>query len=143
MKKKMGRPILKIDKKEFEKLCGLHCTKMEIADWFSCSEDTIERWCKREYTETFAAVIKKKSSKGKVSLRRMMYEKAQGGNVTMMIWLSKQHLGMKDKVEQTGIDGQSLAPKVIINIPDNGRDKSAFLPTRPLVIPTLNDGRNK
>ena len=38
---------------------------------------------------------------GKISLRRAQFEKALGGNVAMQIWLGKQHLDQKDKIEQT------------------------------------------
>ena len=51
---KMGRPQIEIDKAQFEKLCGLLCTEAEIASWFRCSVDTLERWTKRTYGETFA-----------------------------------------------------------------------------------------
>ena len=95
-----GRPRVQIDQEEFEKLCALHCTCIEIAEWFNCSVDTIERWCKRTYEENFAEVFKKKSSKGKISLRRKMFETAMGGNVTMQIFLSKNVLGYADKIEQ-------------------------------------------
>jgi hypothetical protein len=30
-----------------------------------------------------------------------MFELANNGNTTMLIWLAKNHLGMSDKVEQT------------------------------------------
>ena len=50
-----GRPTIKIDKDNFEKLCGLQCTLVEIAGFFNCSEDTIQRWCRRTYKMTFAA----------------------------------------------------------------------------------------
>lgn len=94
---KMGRPEIKIDKEEFEKLCGLHATLIEMAGWFDCSEDTIENWCKKNYDgATFSDVFKKKSGKGKVSLRRKQFEAAIKGNVTMLIWLGKQQLGQRD-----------------------------------------------
>ena len=38
---------------------------------------------------------------GKISLRRAQFEKALGGNVAMQIWLGKQHLDQRDKIEQT------------------------------------------
>ena len=97
---KTGRPPIQINQNEFEKLCAINCTLEEIAGWFKCSPDTIERWSKKTYGVTFAEVYKKNSSQGKISLRRKMFETAIGGNVTMMIWLSKQHLGMSDKVEE-------------------------------------------
>ena len=33
--------------------------------------------------------------------RKAQFEKALGGSVPMMIWLGKQHLDQKDKIEQT------------------------------------------
>ena len=49
----MARPRIKIDQASFEKLCSLQCTLAEIAVFFGCSEDTIERWCKRIYHSGF------------------------------------------------------------------------------------------
>lgn len=98
---KMGRPKKEIDQSEFEKLCVLQCTKADIANWFECSEDTIERWVKRTYGETFAVVFAQKREKGKVSLRRLQWKSAEAGNVTMQIFLGKQYLGQKD---QQGIE---------------------------------------
>ena len=43
--------------------------------------------------------LKKGRDQGKTSLRRMQWEKAQSGNTTMLIWLGKQMLGQKDKLE--------------------------------------------
>lgn len=94
--KQRGRPKIEIDKNEFEKLCALQCTLTEIAEWFKCSEDTIERWCKRTYSETFADTYKKKSAKGKISLRRKQFEVANAGNVSMLIWLGRNWLDQKD-----------------------------------------------
>lgn len=95
---KMGRPLTNIDKKQFEKLCTLQCTKEEIAGFFECSEDTIEKFCKREYGETFTAVFKQKRQTGKISLRRSQWRLAEK-NVSMAIWLGKQYLGQKEQQE--------------------------------------------
>ena len=61
-----GRPRKDIDKTNFEKLCGLFCTLDEIAGFFDCSEDTIERWCKREYKQSFAEISAKKRGLGQM-----------------------------------------------------------------------------
>lgn len=98
MGKEMGRPKIEINKEEFEKLCALHCTKVDIADWFGCSDDTIERWCKRTYNETFAVTLKNKSVKGRVSLRRTQFRLAEK-SPAMAIWLGKQYLGQRDEQE--------------------------------------------
>lgn len=94
----MARPRIEIDKEQFEKLCAMHCTLSEIAGWFKCSEDTIERWCKREYSESFAEVYKKQSAQGNISLRRLQFKQAEK-STAMAIWLGKQWLGQTDKVE--------------------------------------------
>lgn len=95
--KKMGRPQIEISKSEFEKLCGLQCTKEEIADFFECSDDTIERWCNRTYGETFAVVFRQKRSKGKISLRRKQWRLADK-STPMAIFLGKNYLGQTDNV---------------------------------------------
>jgi hypothetical protein len=107
----MGRPIIEIDWVQFEKLCAIFCTLEEIASWFDCSADTIERACKRHYNETFAEIYKKKMSKGKVSLRRKQFEMAMAGNTTMAIWLGKQYLGQKDKIDFSEDDGFEFTDK--------------------------------
>ena len=100
-----GRPKKEIDKKIFENLCGLQCTLEEIAGVFDCSVDTIERWCKREYKETFAEVYKKHSAKGKTSLRRIQFKLAEK-SAAMAIFLGKNYLGQKDSIIET--DEQTL-----------------------------------
>ena len=100
-----GRPQKEIDKKIFENLCGLQCTLEEIAGVFDCSADTIERWCKREYGETFAETYKKHSAKGKMSLRRIQFKLAEK-SAAMAIFLGKNYLGQKDNIIET--DEQTL-----------------------------------
>lgn len=100
-----GRPQKEIDKKIFENLCGLQCTLEEIAGVFDCSVDTIERWCKREYKQTFAEVYKKHSAKGKTSLRRTQFKLAEK-SAAMAIFLGKNYLGQKDNIIET--DEQTL-----------------------------------
>lgn len=94
---RMGRPIKEIDKEAFEKLCAIMCTQVDIAGFFDVSVDTIERFCQRTYKATFAEIYKSKSAFGKVSLRRKQYEVAMSGNVPLLIWLGKQHLGQTEK----------------------------------------------
>ena len=103
-KKKTGRPKLLIDWDELDRLCDMQCTLFEISNWFKCSEDTIERRCKEEKRLTFADYFKKMSAGGKISLRRAQFKAATGGSVAMLIWLGKQYLGQKDKIEKTADD---------------------------------------
>ena len=93
-----GRPRKHIDKKQFQSLCAMFCTLEEIAGFFDCSEDTVERWCKREFDANFADVYKQFSAKGKISLRRHQMKMAEK-NVAMAIFLGKNYLGQKDAQE--------------------------------------------
>lgn len=102
--KRMGRPIKPIDQKQFESLCGLQCTEVEIAAFFDCSPDTIERWCAKTYEKTFADVFGEKREIGKISLRRAQFALAQK-NAAMAIFLGRNYLGQKNE----DYDGAKLA----------------------------------
>ena len=93
---KMGRPRKNINDDQFKKLCALQCTLKEIAAFFDVSEDTIQRWCKREHGQTFAVLYDKYRQTGFISLRRAQFELAQK-SASMAIFLGKQYLGQKDE----------------------------------------------
>ena len=120
---KAGRPRKEIDKRDFEKLCMLQCTRAEICSWFNVSEPTLIDWCKRTYDgKDFLTVFNQKREGGKISLRRMQWQLAEK-SPAMAIFLGKNLLGQTDKVEQTQtING--AVPTVQVYIPDNGRDKN-------------------
>ena len=99
---KTGRPKIKIDWAEFDKLCTMQCSLREIAGWFDVSEDTIERRVVETFGITFAEQYDKKRARGKIALRRKQYDVAMSGSVPMLIFLGKQYLGQSDKVEQVG-----------------------------------------
>lgn len=115
----MARPLIEIDKKQFENLCGLQCTREEICSFFDISEKTLEAWCKRTYKQSFSLVFKQKRGKGKISLRRSQFRLAEK-NANMAIWLGKQYLDQKDEVKVEAQGGVT----VINDIPreDYGTD---------------------
>lgn len=92
----MARPLKEIDKKQFENLCGLQCTKEEICSFFEVTDKTLERWCKRTYKAGFSEVFRQKRGKGKISLRRAQFRLAEK-NANMAIFLGKQYLGQRDQ----------------------------------------------
>ena len=98
-----GRPRIEIDQQDFESLLAIQCTLEEIAAFFEhklgkCSTDTIERWCKRTYRQSFADISAKMKSIGKISLRRAGWQLAQK-NPAVHIFYCKNYLGMTDKIE--------------------------------------------
>ena len=81
-----------IDPIEVEKLAAMACTADEIAAFFDCSQDTIER--------NFADALKKGRAKGRMSMKRSLFQKVQAGDLGAMVWWGKNFAGMSDKVEQ-------------------------------------------
>lgn len=102
MGKKMGRPEIPIDKKDFETLCGMMCTKEEICGFLKVSDSTLSRWVGRTYPKngrknaTFEDVYKKLSGSGKISLRRNLFKLSEH-NAAAAIFLAKNLLGMSDQ----------------------------------------------
>ena len=91
----MARPKIKVDEKQIETAASIGCTQDEIAVLVGCSVRTIQT-----RTDLHDA-YERGMAKMRTSLRRMQWKKACEGNVTMMIWLGKQVLGQKDRVEET------------------------------------------
>ena len=107
----MGRPQVKIDVQQFENLCGLQCTQEEIASFFRCSPDTIDRFCKREFNQRFAEVFKEKRGLGCISLRRAQWRLAEK-SPAMAIWLGKQYLNQRDNNVITFAPDNNLADAI-------------------------------
>lgn len=97
----MGRPKIQIDIEQFESLMRLHPTIEDAANFFNCSHDVIERFVKDKFSDTFASFREKRAVHTRMSIKRKMIEKALSGDNTMLIWLSKNMLGMSDKMVQT------------------------------------------
>ena len=105
---KAGRKRIKIDIGEVEKLCALHCTDEEIAGFLGVSLRTFAR---RKRQPAFAEVMERGRAKGRLSLRRSLWNLAMKGNPAANIFLAKNLLGYKDVLsnEHSGPDGGPIA----------------------------------
>ena len=103
----MGRPRVKIDMLELEKLCGMQCTDEEVAAFLGVSARTIER---RRQLPKFRDVMDQARAKGRVSVRRALFKSAANGNIAAAIFLAKNLLGYKDIVsnEHSGPGGGAI-----------------------------------
>ena len=97
MENKGGRPKKEINLEQLQKLCAIHCTGEECAAVMDMDYDTLNARVKESGYEGFSDYYKKNTGQGKASLRRLQWQAAQGGNITMLIWLGKQYLGQADK----------------------------------------------
>jgi len=113
---KVGRPKIELTPEQWDiahKLANIHCTKEEIASLTGISEDTLDRLIRERYDKTFSEWFTVASAGGKVSIRRLQFKKAMDGNVTMLIWLGKQWLGQRDKVENASGPSNGLLPEIL------------------------------
>jgi hypothetical protein len=105
---KGGRPKKNIDLEQLDKLIGLQCTGEEVASYFSIDYDTLNRIVQDTYNMSYSEYFQIKRGVGKASLRRIQYQSAMEGNVTMQIWLGKNWLGQSDKQEITHAGNQVI-----------------------------------
>ena len=62
---KMGRPKKQINKKQFEELCQIQCTREEICAVLDASKKTLDQWRKETYGKTFSQVFAENEKVGK------------------------------------------------------------------------------
>ena len=93
--KSMGRPNKDVDEDVIAKLSQIGCTQEEIGAVVGISARTLQR--------RFSDLVEENKNIGKASLRKRMWASALKGNPNMMIWLSKNYLGMKDRTVQETI----------------------------------------
>ncbi len=91
-KKSIGRPKkYKIPTDKLEQLASFGCTNIEMASYFGCSPDLLEK--------SYSEFLTKGREGGKIRLRQYQWASAKKGNVAMLIWLGKQILNQSDKQE--------------------------------------------
>ena len=91
----IGRPKKKLDKDVIAKLSQIGCTQEEIGSIVGISARTLQR--------RYADLVAENKHIGKASLRKKMWDKALKGNDKLLIWLSKNELNMRDKIETQSI----------------------------------------
>jgi len=96
-KQPVGRPKKELDKDIIANLSKIGCTQEEIGSVVGISARTLQR--------RYAEIIEVNKNIGRSSLRKKMWQTALRGNPNMQIFLSKNVLGMKDRVEtQTTVE---------------------------------------
>jgi hypothetical protein len=102
-----GRKAIQIDLALLEKVCTLQCTDVELAGFFDVNVRTIERHKKKP---AFAATMERGRAKGRLSVRRNLFEQAAKGNSQSTIFLAKNLLGFKDFIsnEHSGPEGSPI-----------------------------------
>jgi hypothetical protein len=87
--KNKGRPLAVVSEKTVEDMASWDFTVEEIAAQTGVCEDTIRA--------RFSAALKRGRDHGKGSLKHRLFMKAMDGDISALIWLSKNRLGYRDK----------------------------------------------
>ena len=95
----MARPLLKIDATQLTALMRLKPSLADTAAFFSCSEDTIERFIRRVHKVGFADFREQNMVHTRFSLIRKALEKAQAGDNVMLIFTLKNLCGWQERPE--------------------------------------------
>ena len=98
----VGRDKVVIPEEEFYKLACLHCSWKDLSDFYSVPVGTLR--------DNFADLYIKGTQTTKQKLRQKMLETALSGDRVMMIWLSKQYLGMTDSGINDGSEEDNMLP---------------------------------
>ena len=97
-----------IDVVQLEKLASMHCTMKEMAAFFDCSIDTLER--------NYAVIIENAREKGKASVRRMMWLHGEKGSTVALKYLITNVLKERIEIDSTKFGEESaqqdLAKKI-------------------------------
>ena len=114
--KSMGRPNKKVDEKVIANLSQIGCIQEEIGSVVGISARTLQR--------RFSDLVEENKNIGKASLRKRMWASALKGNPNMMIWLSKNYLGMKDRtVQETIVEPLPLIIEAKAEEIEDGKNK--------------------
>ena len=89
----IGRPKKELDEEVIARLSQIGCTQEEIGSVVGISARTLQR--------RYADLVTENKNKGKASLRKVLWKKALKGDPKLLIWLSKNELGMVDKMHTT------------------------------------------
>ena len=96
------KPRLKLDKAEIARWARAGSPLSEIAQRLGVKYRTLLR---RMEEPEYRDLIPKAEAELKISLRAKQVEMALDGNVTMLVWLGKQLLGQKEKLEHSDEGG--------------------------------------
>jgi hypothetical protein len=92
-----GRKPKPIDLRTVYQCAMIGCITSEIAAICRISQNQLFEHMKRD--PAIREAIEQGQEAGKVSLRRRMHRRAMSGSDTMLIWMSKNRLGMRDRFE--------------------------------------------
>jgi hypothetical protein len=104
-----GAPRRPIDHDLCRRLASIGCTTAEIAVACDVNYDTL--YHRMDLEPELRVAIDAGREVGRTTLRRLQWQRATAGSDTMLIWLGKQMLGQRDKIDtEATVSGNPDAP---------------------------------
>ncbi len=105
----MARPSKNLEKMQFDGWDQLDALIVWASQEYCCEKlgvntDTLAKYIKEKHNCSFSEYKRKRQEPMRINLLKKQYDVAMNGNVSMLIWLGKQHLGQKDKIEQSNVE---------------------------------------
>lgn len=98
-KKIIGRPEKELDWGKLDAVLQFGARLLDCQGILDLSDETILKKIKQKHGVSFAEYRELRMSTMRAKLLQKQFDVAMQGNVTMLIWLGKQHLGQVDKIE--------------------------------------------
>lgn len=100
----MARPRLKLEDIKFDGWAQLDAmiiwsNQVYCAEKLGINIDTLADRIKERTGLSFSEYKEEKKEAMRVNIRKKQYDVAMAGNVSMLIWLGKNELGQKDKLD--------------------------------------------
>jgi len=125
----MAEKHKKINWKKVDGYLKAGCSGREISAQLGIHENTLYMRCKEEKNMDFVAYKQEKQSAGDALLKAVQFEEAiTNRDRGMLIWLGKQRLGQKDKIDNTNKNlNLDVNPDNALNLEDIDKDQRALL----------------
>lgn len=95
----MGRPKANIDWNKVDKYLQAQCDGVGIAGLLGIHPNTLYRLCEEEFKISFSEYSATKKAEGRELLRAKQFQSAMEGDKALQIWLGKQYLAQRDKID--------------------------------------------
>lgn len=118
----MARPKKELEDIKFDGWDQLDALIIWASQEYCCEKlgmntDTLAARIKENFGMSFPEYKNKRQETIRINLLKKQYEVAMNGNVSMLIWLGKQHLNQKDKHEET------ITSEIKVILPDERATK--------------------
>ena len=106
------RQPVPIDWDMVDNMLRADCEGTEVAARLGMHPDTLYKRCRTERHTDFAEYLRLKKSDGNSILKERQYALANANDRTMLIWLGKQRLNQREKIDH-GIDAKKPLQVVV------------------------------